>query len=97
VDLREQLQHECERLRSSGRVNRVERIALRHAAIIDARRERGWEQLTVHIVAQLVDYTTDESGRKVLAGNPFDPTPFEERWDFIRPTGSTAWRVSAMH
>jgi predicted lipid-binding transport protein (Tim44 family) len=97
VELREQLQRECDRLRSSGKVNRVERMTVRRAAIIDARRERGWDQVTVHIVATLVDYTTDEGGRKVLAGNPFEPVRFEERWNFIRPTGSTPWRVSAMH
>jgi predicted lipid-binding transport protein (Tim44 family) len=90
------LQKRCERLRASGRVNRVESITLQRAAVIGARQAGGYDHVTVQIVARLVDYTTDESGRRVLEGNPFEPIRFEERWSFVRPSGPNRWRVSAI-
>jgi predicted lipid-binding transport protein (Tim44 family) len=96
VELRQKLQKECDRLRSAGRINRVERITLRQAAITRAWRDHGWEQVGVQVVATLIDYTTDEAGRKVLAGNPFEPVQLLEHWELVRPTGSVQWRVSAM-
>ena len=64
--------------------------------VADARQEGGWDRVTVQITATLVDYTTDEVGLKVLEGNPFDPVPFQERWELVRPSGSQPWRVSAI-
>jgi predicted lipid-binding transport protein (Tim44 family) len=96
VDLRERLQRECEALRAQGRINRVERIEIKRAAITAARQIRGWDRLTVHLEASLVDYTTNESGLNVLAGNPFDPVPFREQWDFVRPSGPHPWTVAAI-
>jgi predicted lipid-binding transport protein (Tim44 family) len=96
VEMREQLEKECERLRAARRINRVESITLRRAAIAEIRQEHGWDRVAVHIVAHLIDYTTDEGGLKVLAGNPFAPVQLQERWEFLRPSGSHAWRVSAI-
>jgi|SRR5215472_15403793 len=96
VEMREKLRRESDRLRASGRINRVEGIALERAAVIDARQEQGWDQITVFIAARLVDYTTNESGLKVVAGNPFEPVVLQERWVFLRPTGPYPWRVSAI-
>jgi len=97
AEMREKLQRECDRLKSSGRINRVENIALRRVAITEARQERGWDLVTVYIVATLVDYMTDEGGLKVVGGNPFEPVQFQERWRLIRPSGPNPWRVSAIH
>jgi predicted lipid-binding transport protein (Tim44 family) len=97
VELREKLQKECDRLRATGRINRVERIALKRAAITEARQERGWDLVTVYIVAALIDYTTDEAGLKVVEGNPFQPVNFQERWELLRPSGPYPWRVRAIH
>lgn len=97
LEMRAQLERECARLKASGRVNHVERITLRQVSVVGSRQAGGWDCVTVHIMAMLVDYTTNELGLKVLAGNPFDPVPFQERWELIRPTGTTMpWRVNAI-
>ncbi len=96
VEMRERLDRECARLRASRRINRVERITLGRVAVMEARQDGGWDRVTVQIVASLVDYTTDEIGLKVLEGNPFDPVPFQERWELVRPSGPHPWRVSAI-
>lgn len=97
LEMRAQLERECARLKASGRVNHVERITLRQVSVVGSRQAGGWDCVTVHIMATLVDYTTNELGLKVLAGNPFDPVPFQERWELIRPTGtSMSWRVNAI-
>jgi predicted lipid-binding transport protein (Tim44 family) len=96
VEMRERLDRECARLRASRRINRVERITLGPVAVMEARQDGGWDRVTVQIVASLVDYTTDEVGLKVLEGNPFDPVPFQERWELVRPSGPHPWRVSAI-
>jgi len=95
-NMRERLEREVARLTSAGRVNRVERITVRRVAIVAARQERGWDRVAVQIDASLVDYTTDQVGLKVLEGNPFEPVPFSERWDLVRPTGPHGWRVNAI-
>jgi predicted lipid-binding transport protein (Tim44 family) len=96
VEVREGLQKECDRLRSQGRINRVEKIDIRRAAITGARQSHGWDHVTVDIQALLVDYTTNESGLNVVAGNPFEPVPFHERWEFVRRSGPHPWRVGAI-
>jgi predicted lipid-binding transport protein (Tim44 family) len=96
VEMRERLDRECARLRASRRINRVERITLGRVAVMETRQDGGWDRVTVQIVATLVDYTTDEVGLKVLEGNPFDPVPFQERWELVRPSGPHPWRVSAI-
>ena len=96
IEMRERLDRECARLRASRRINRVERITLGRATVTEARQEGGWDRVTVQITARLVDYTTDEIGLKVLEGNPFDPVPFEERWELVRPSGPHPWRLSAI-
>lgn len=97
VELRAQLERECARLRASRRINHVERITLRQVAVVGSRQSAGWDCVTVNIIATLVDYTTDEVGLKVLDGNPFDPVPFQERWEMTRPSSSALpWRVNAI-
>jgi predicted lipid-binding transport protein (Tim44 family) len=96
VEMREQLDRECARLRASRRINRVERITLRQVAVTEAWQAGGWDRIKVQIDATLIDYTTDEVGLKVLEGNPFDPVPFHEQWELVRPSGAHPWRVSAI-
>ena len=96
VEMRGRLEAEAARLRAAGRVNRVERITLRRVAVVLARQHGGWDRVAVEIGATLVDYTTNETGLKVLEGNPFEPVPFRERWELIRPSGAHPWRVNAI-
>ena len=90
------LQKDCDRLRAEGRINRLENIAVRSADVTEAWQERGQDYVTVHFLASLLDYTTDEKSGQVVEGNPLEPVKFEEYWTFLRPVGPNAWRLSAI-
>jgi len=90
------LQSQCDRLRSERRINRLENIAVRQAAVTEAWQEKGQDFATVYFLASLVDYTTDESGAQVLEGSRTEPVKFEEYWTFTRPVGPNAWKLSAI-
>ncbi len=96
VEMREKLQRECDRLKASGHINRVESIRMTRAAITEARQELGWDWINVYIGATLIDYTTTEGGLKIVEGNPFDSVQFHEQWQFVRPGAAHPWRVSAI-
>jgi len=90
------LQRDCDRLKAEHKVNRLENIAVRGAEVTEAWQESGQDFVTVHFLASLLDYTTDESGGQVLEGSPSEPVKFEEYWTFTRPVGSAAFRLSAI-
>lgn len=95
-EMYEQLRKGCEQLRDAGRINRLENIALRSVQVTEAWQETGDDFVTVHILASMLDYTTDESGTQVLAGSRTVPVRFEEYWTFTRPCGPNAWQLSAI-
>ena len=90
------LQTDCDRMRAEHRINRLENVAVRAAEVTEAWQERGQDYVTVHFLASLVDYTTDDAGKQVLDGNPTEPVKFEEFWTFVRPVGPNPWRLSAI-
>lgn len=90
------LQKDCDRMRAEGRINRLENVAVRAAEVTEAWQERGQDYVTVHFLASLLDYTTDESGTKVLDGSATLPVKFEEFWTFVRSVGPNSWRLSAI-
>jgi predicted lipid-binding transport protein (Tim44 family) len=90
------LQEQCDGLRSQGRVNRLENIAVRSAQVTEAWQEGGQDYVTVHFLASVLDYTTDEGGRQVLEGSRTEPVKFEEFWTFTRPVGPNPWKLSAI-
>ena len=90
------LQRDCDRLRAEGKINRLENIAVRSAEVTEAWQESGQDYVTVHFLASLLDYTTDESGARVLEGSRTEPVKFEEYWTFVRPVGPGAFRLSAI-
>ncbi len=96
AEMQEVLRKDCDRLRAEQRINRLENIAVRQAAVTEAWEEKGQDYLTVHFLASLLDYTTDESGARVLDGNPNEPVKFEEYWTFTRPVGPNPWKLSAI-
>jgi predicted lipid-binding transport protein (Tim44 family) len=89
------LQAQCDRLRAERRINRLENIAVRQAEVTEAWQEKGQDYVTVHFLASLLDYTTDESGR-VVEGSTTDPVKFEEYWTFVRPVGPNRFKLSAI-
>ena len=90
------LQRDCDRLKAEGKVNHLENIGVRSAEVTEAWQEGGQDFVTVHFLASLLDYTTDESGARVLEGSRTDPVKFEEYWTFTRPVGPGAFRLSAI-
>ncbi len=95
-EMRGILQRDCDRLRAEGKINRLENIAVRSAEVTEAWQERGQDYVTVRLLASLLDYTTDESGARVLEGSRTEPVKFEEYWTFVRPVGPNAWKLSAI-
>jgi predicted lipid-binding transport protein (Tim44 family) len=95
-EMRNILQADCDRLRAGRRINRLENIAVRSAEVTEAWQEAGHDYVTVHFLASLLDFTTDESGAQVLDGSRTDPVKFEESWTFVRPVGPNAFRLSAI-
>lgn len=90
------LQRDCDRLRADRKINRLENIAVRSAEVTEAWQESGQDYVTVHFLASLLDYTTDESGARVLEGSRTEPVKFEEYWTFVRPVGPGAFKLSAI-
>ena len=90
------MQRDCDRLRSERRINRLENIAVRSVDVTEAWQERGQDFVTVGFVANLLDYTTDESGAQVLEGSRTEPVKFEEFWTFTRPLAPNAWKLGAI-
>jgi predicted lipid-binding transport protein (Tim44 family) len=96
AEMRGVLQSQCDRLRAERRINRLENIAVRQAAVTEGWQEKGQDFVTVYFLASLVDYTTDESGAQVLDGSRTEPVKFEEYWTFTRPVGPNSWKLSAI-
>lgn len=86
---------DIERLMREGRVNRLENIAVRSVELAEVWQEAGQDFITTLIYANLLDYTTDESGA-VVTGSKTEPVKFEEYWTFTRPVGNNPWRLSAI-
>jgi predicted lipid-binding transport protein (Tim44 family) len=95
-EMRTLLQRDCDRLRAERKVNRLENIAVRSAEVTEVWQESGQDYVTVHFLASLLDYTTDEIGARVLEGSRTEPVKFEEYWTFVRPVGPNPFRLSAI-
>ncbi|GLI36554.1 39S ribosomal protein L45 [Geobacter hydrogenophilus] len=86
---------QIDELKAAGTINRLENIAVREVDITEVWQEEGRDYLTVRLLASILDYTTDESG-KVLSGSDTAPVKFEEYWTFSRPVGPNPWKLSAI-
>ncbi|MDD2851677.1 MAG: Tim44 domain-containing protein [Desulfuromonadaceae bacterium] len=88
-------QSDIDTLLRDKQINRLENIAVRKVGIVEAWQESGQDYINTLIYANLLDYTTDESG-SVLNGSKSDPVKFEEYWTFTRPIGTNSWKLSAI-
>jgi predicted lipid-binding transport protein (Tim44 family) len=91
------LEKDLQDLKTKGQINRLENIAVRQVEVSEAWQEQGQDYITVGFLANLLDYTVDANTNLVLAGSDKDPVKFEEYWTFTRPTGSGAWKLSAIN
>ena len=90
------MQSDVERMRQEKKFNKLDNIAVRSVDISEAWQESGKDYITVRFYANLLDYTTDESGQ-LLSGSKTDPVKFEEYWTFTRPVGNNIWQLSAIN
>ena len=95
--MKEYLQSDINELLSSGKINRLENIAVRSIDIDEAWQEQNTDCITALIYANLLDYTIDEKSGNVVEGSRTEPVKFEEYWTFFRNTGSGQWRLSAIN
>jgi predicted lipid-binding transport protein (Tim44 family) len=83
--------------RAKGQINKLESITLRSVEPTEAWQEQGNDYITVRLLANLLDYTVDDTTGKVVAGSDSEPVKFEEFWTWVRPVGSNPWRLSAIN
>ena len=88
---------EFETMKSKGRINRLENIAVRKVEPSEVWQEAGTEYVTVLFTANLLDYTLDEKSGQVVGGDKLNPVKFQEFWTFCRDIGSTQWKLSAIN
>ncbi|KMY68671.1 hypothetical protein AAU61_03355 [Desulfocarbo indianensis] len=91
-----ELQRDLDLLKTQGRVNRLENIAVRSVDIVQAWQEMGQDYLAVRFLANLLDYVVDDKTGAVLEGSNSQPVKFEEYWTFTRPVGPGPWRLCAI-
>jgi predicted lipid-binding transport protein (Tim44 family) len=94
-EMRRIFQTDIDKLIRDKQINRLENIAVRKVDIVEAWQESGQDYINTLIYANLLDYTTDESGT-VLTGSKSDPVKFEEYWTFTRPVGNNPWKLTAI-
>jgi predicted lipid-binding transport protein (Tim44 family) len=90
------LSEDARKLKAEKKINRLDNIAVRTVEISEVWQESGQDYITVRFLANLLDYTIDESTKQVLSGSRTEPVKFEEYWTFTRPVGKNAWRISAI-
>ena len=83
--------------RAKGQTNKLENITVRSVEPTEAWQEQGQDYITVRLLANLLDYTVDETTGKVVDGNDSAPVKFEEFWTWVRPVGRNDWRLSAIN
>jgi predicted lipid-binding transport protein (Tim44 family) len=96
IEMQNEFRREFHRMKTEGRINRLENIAVRGVEITEAWQESGQDYLTVRYRANLLDYTVDERTGQVVEGSKTDPVKFEEYWTWTRPVGPNSWRLSAI-
>jgi predicted lipid-binding transport protein (Tim44 family) len=90
------IQGDAEKLKSEGKINKLENIAVRSVDMVEAWQESGRDYITVRFYANLLDYTVDDTTGKVVSGTKTEPVKFEEYWTFTRAVGNNPWQLSAI-
>jgi predicted lipid-binding transport protein (Tim44 family) len=88
---------EFEAMKSKGRINRLENIAIRKIELSEVWQETRKIYVTVLFTANLLDYTLDEKTGQVIGGDALNPVKFQEFWTFSRSVGSSQWKLSAIN
>jgi len=84
------------RMRESGRINKLESIAIRGVEIADAGSGKGEDYVTVLFTANLLDYTVDDTTGALIEGSMTEPVKFAEQWTWARPVRTEDWRLEGI-
>ena len=95
-EVRKEFQMLIDTLKADGKINRLENIAVRRSEIKEAWVEAGKAFVTIHFVANLLDYTVEESTGRIVGGSKEIPVKFEEYWTFVRPAGEASWQLTGI-
>ena len=96
-EMQEVFRKQIEDLKTKRQINKLENIAVRSVEVTEAWQERGLDFITVRFLANLLDYTVDETTGKIVNGSDSEPVKFEEFWTWVRPVGPNPWRLSAIN
>lgn len=96
-EMQEVFRKQIEDLKTKRQINKLENIAVRSVELTEAWQERGLDFITVRFLANLLDYTVDETTGKIESGSDSEPVKFEEFWTWVRPVGPNPWRLSAIN
>jgi len=96
-EMQEVFRKQIEDLKAKRQINKLENIAVRSIELTEAWQERGLDYITVRYLANLLDYTVDETSEKIVSGSDSEPVKFEEFWTWVRPVGPNPWRLSAIN
>jgi predicted lipid-binding transport protein (Tim44 family) len=78
-------------------INKLENITVRSVEVTEAWQESGQDYLTVRLLANLLDYTVDDTTGTIVDGSDSAPVKFEEFWTWVRPVGRNDWRLGAIN
>jgi predicted lipid-binding transport protein (Tim44 family) len=81
---------------ANKQINRLENIAMRQVEIVDAVQDQGEEYITVKFLANILDYTVDDTSNQLISGNSTDPVKFLEYWTFTRKIGDRNWILAGI-
>ena len=89
------LESDIRALKEHGHINRLENISIRQFAVVDTWQDAGSTFQKVRFTANLLDYTTDESGR-ILEGSDSIPVKFDEYWIFQHRPELARWQLAGI-
>lgn len=72
--------------KEKGQTNHLENIQISKIDFVKLDMDKYYESMTVRIFAACIDYTTDQTGKKI-GGDTKKPRNFSEYWTFVRRAG----------
>jgi len=83
--------------KAKRQINKLENITVRSVELTEAWQESGQDYITARLLANLLDYTVDDTTGTIVDGSDSAPVKFEEFWTWVRPVGKNDWRLGAIN
>lgn len=95
-DLAAEYTNHFSEMKQKGFINKLESIAIRKVAVVDAGSVDSEDYVTILFTANLLDYTVDEKTGDVLKGSMTEPVKFAEKWTWARPLSTEEWKLEGI-